>query len=165
MNDILQQLDLVFQDFNVDVELAPEYYNSNQINFYRSRLIRACQNFGMAPRGNYLSKQIDWSKLLTDKYTTCDINDSGAICPELTRPDLYVKDNYYPITECLYKNRQLIPGNELNIQQWLVSKSRYRLKPFFMLNLVGVYVEYLNNNRDNFIIALTELEKVDWSKL
>lgn len=162
---IIDLLNKSFEEINVDYNICPLYYDLLQTTFYKSNLLIACQHFDALDVGKQILSKIDWSKILTDKYTVCNYSDPGSIGKELVNTKNFIKDNYYSITKCLYDNRNQIKGNEKLIENWLISKSRYRLKPFFMLNLIGIQVEYLNNNKNNFFTALGELEKVDWNRI
>jgi hypothetical protein len=161
-SELLADLKSAYSVHNIDYEASPKYYDSNLINFYKSKIWQSCYKFDLIKEGYEIVEGIEWGKVLTNKFVTCDINDAGAVCTDLTNTR-YVKDVYYDLAACIYKYRHTLDADTINaVKHWLAEHGRYNLKPFFMCHIVGMCI---TNDREDFIIAKNNIKSINWSTI
>jgi hypothetical protein len=160
--ELLAELESAYSNHNVDYEAAAKYYDSNLINFYKSKMWQACYRFSFMNEGQGIIDGIDWGKVLTNKFVICDQTDPGAMCKDLSNTH-YVKDVYYDLAVCVYKYRHILDTDTIKlVQRWLAEHGRHKPKPFFMCYMVGMCI---TNDYDDFIIAKDNIKSVNWSTI
>lgn len=149
-----------YPDYNVDYEVSAKYYDSNLVNFYKSKIWQACYRFGYMNESADIINSINWDQILTNTFVACEQTDLGAVCKDLPNTR-YIKDVYYDLAACVYKYGQDLDTADVEtVQQWLIEYNRYKLKPFFMSHIIGIQIA---DNRDDFIIAKENIKAINWS--
>jgi hypothetical protein len=164
MNDLLKELDSIQLDVTIDYQRATNYYDINLKNFYISNLYKAADYFNEYNTVDFLVKTTDWNKFLTDKFTSYDYPVDDYTCKDITDRH-YVKDTYYELAKTVYKYRNIAEQNKIAIQKWLIDHCRYRHKPFYMMYIVGAFVEHRNSNKEYFMQNINAFKKINWIEL
>ena len=164
IDDLIHELNIVKLDINIDYQQTPGYYDISLKNFYISNLYKAGYYFNEFSKIDELIKSTDWDNFLTDKFTSYAYPVDDYTCKDIT-DQLYVKDTYYELAKAVYKYRDIAEQNKITIQNWLIDHNRYRIKPFYMMYIVGAVVEHKNNNKENFMENINAFKKINWIEL
>lgn len=161
---LIQELNGVKLDIDVDYRIASDYYDSNLKNFYLSNLYRAGNHFNEYAQVKYVIDTTNWERFLTDKFTSFQTPVDGHACKDIT-DTFYVKDTYYDLANIVYKYRDIAEQNKATVKSWLIKNNRYQIKPFYMMYIVGAFVEHRNNNKKNFMENIRAFKKINWIEL
>lgn len=164
IDDLLKELGEIKLDITVDYQRASNYYDINLKNFYISNLYKAADHFNEYSLVDSLVKSTDWNKFLTDKFTSYDYPIDDYTCKDIA-DRLYVKDTYYDLAKTVYKYRNIAEQNKIIVHRWLIAHDRYRYKPFYMMYIVGAFVEHKNNNKENFMKNINAFKNINWIEL
>jgi len=148
---MIQDIELDKQELDNDYKLWNNFYDSQLVSFYATRLSTQCWKFKIPFPHN-----LNFHSLYTNKFVLTDITNHATVTRNI-KDTHWVEDTYYQIARYIYNN----DINEQEMIQYLIDNNRSKKKPFAMQWLVGAIEASTKEELNN---CVQKIKGIQWSE-